>query len=245
MLNGKKLTLVTILFVLAQLLVFVTPTPALAEEPKPDLKPPVADATVLSAEQTDALAEIALQSEQYLEVGADGTLSLKVNDPAVLGVDQAFLDSYKAGLDELNKLVRAGELVIHDDLSVEWTNEVPADDAAVKGAVEAEPNWGAYPYQSGVTIHFNRHELRRLRRHGTSFATTIGGHLNRSHVTPHLTHLFTRSRNHNVFQRHRYSYGSYFYTPWQNYRSRYHYKNIYFYRQHGGHNYWYRTRAYY
>lgn len=238
---------VMILFVLAQVLVLVAPVPALAEQPVPNAKPPAPDATVVSVEQTSALAEIALQSEQYLQVKPDGTLTLKVDDPATLGVDQEFLDAYKAGLEELNELVRAGELTIKDDLSVVWTKELPEDEAAdEKAPADVEPDWGAYPYSTGVTIYFNHSEAGRFRHHGLSYATTIGAYLRRPHTVRHYTYLFTRRFNHRVFGHHRYNYGTYFYTPWSHYRGRYYYKNIYFYRyyRYGG-GYWVSSRVYY
>lgn len=250
MLNGISKKSAAILFVLAQLLVLVPAVPALAEGPAPDVKPPVADVTTVSAEQMSELAEIAVQSEEYLRVQADGTLTLQINDPAVLGVDQKFLEAYKAGLEELNTLIRAGELTVNPDLSVRWNNELPKDGLVAEPAVpeSAQPNWGAYPYDSGVTVYFTYNEAGRIYSHGPSYATTLGAYLERPYTVPHFNYLFTYDYNYPYFQRHRYNYGTYFYTPWRYHESPYGYKDLYFYHyyddsyQRGR---WIRTRGYY
>lgn len=239
---------VTILFVLAQLLVLVAPVPALAEAPTPDVASlPASDVTVVPAEQMSALAEIAVKSEQYLQVTPDGTLALKVDDPTALGTDQNFLDAYKAGLDELNDLVRAGDLTIKDDLSVVWNKELPAADGAdPKAPADAQPDWAAYPYNSGVMIYFNYGEAGRIPSHGLSYATTLGAYLQRSYTVPHFTYLLTYTYNYYTWRYHRYNYGTYFYTPWYHYSSPYYYKTIYFYHYNyyrGG--YWVTSRVYY
>lgn len=239
---------VTILFVLAQLLVLATPVPALAAEPAPDVAAlPASDVTVVSQEQATALVEIAVRSEQYLQVAPDGTLSLKIDEPAALGVDQEFVDAYQAGLDELNELVRAGDLTINDDLSVVWHKDLPADDAATpKTPADAQPDWAAYPSSGGVMLYFNYYEAGRIPSHGLTYASTIGAYLGRSYTVPHYTYLFTRRYNHNAFSYHRYQYGTYFYTPWYHYRSPYYYKSIYFYRySYYGRGYWATSRVYY
>ena len=84
---------VSILFILAQLLVFAVP--ALAQAPVPDIAGlPASDVTVVSQEQASRLAEIALRSEQFLQVAPDGTLTLNASDAAALNVDEAFLEAY-------------------------------------------------------------------------------------------------------------------------------------------------------
>lgn len=246
MLKGLSKSL-TILFILAQLLVLAAPVPALAEEPAPAAPPQATAVTAVSAEQTSALAEIAVKSEQYLQTKADGTLTLNVDDPALLGVDEEFLKAYKAGLEELNGLIRSGELTVKDDLSVAWNKELPANEAAPtpKKPSAVEPDWGAYPYSRGVTLYFNRHEVSRIPRHGLSYATTIGAHLRRPYTVSHYTYLFTRSYNHRVFRNHYYNYGTYFYTPWYHYSNRYSYKSIYFYRYYGHRGRWVPSYVYY
>lgn len=247
MLNGISKKSAAILFVLAQLLVLVAPVPALAADPTSGAQPPVPDVVEVTAEETSALGEIALNSEQYLQVEADGTLVLNLADPAMLGVDQAFLDAYKAGLEEVNALVRAGELTIKNDLSVAWAKELPANEAAPtpKEPAGVQPDWAAYPYQSGVTLYFNYREAGRIPGHGLSYASTIGAHLRRPYTVPHYTYLFTRSYNHRVFRHHHYNYGTYVHTPWYHYRSRYHYKTIYFYRYYRGGGRWVSNYVYY
>ncbi len=237
---------VTILFVLAQLLVLAVP--ALAQAPTPDLASlPAADVTIVTEEQSTRLAEIALQSEQFLQVAPDGTVTLNVDDAATLNVDQAFLEAYKAGLEELNELVRAGDLTINPDLTVVWNNELPADVIAnPKAPADAQPDWAGYSYPSGALIYFNYPEVGRLPTHGLSFATTLGAHFRRSRTVPHFTHLFTRRFNHRVFRYHHYRLGTYFFTPWDHYHYPYSYKNIYFYRYSNyGRGYWVTSRVYY
>lgn len=218
----------------------------------PNLQPPARGVTELPAERMSQLADLAVQSEQYLQVRDDGTLALQLDDPAALGVDQAFLDAYKAGLKELNTLVNEGALVINKDLTVEWTKPLPEDKGATSEAPDevpadaAEPQWGAYPYRRGVTLHFNRREVGRFGTNATSFATTVGAHLDRPHTVPHFTHQFSHDFNRRVFRGNLHDYGTYYYTPWSHYRRGHSYKNVYFYRQDRfGRSYWARDRLYY
>lgn len=243
-----KSATITILFILAQLLVLVAPAPALAERPTPDLATlPASDVTVVSAEQIRELGDLAIRSEQYLQVAPDGTLGLQIDDPSALNVDQEFLDAYQAGLDAVNELVRAGDLTINADLTVVWNKELPADKAVTpKTPLDAQPDWAAYPYSTGVMLYFNYNEAGLIPSHGLSYASTIGAYLHRSYTVPHYTYLFTYNYNYSAFQYNRYSYGTYFYTPWNHYRSPYYYKSIYFYRyNYYGRGYWATSRVYY